>query len=207
MRSSPTQSFGLAAACIAINFMSSAARADADLSSPKSAFKTYTTALAQNDHATLAQAVIATAKGQQMLDGQMAYNEIEKTFRAATVKAFPDAAKELPDPFAGLLASIETADVTIDGDTATLTSKQTMQPVKLKKQNGNWKVDLSAMYADGVVDEVILFRKALSDVMQGMTDEVQSGKFTDYNDVRSGLEQRVKMRLAMPPAEESTTKP
>lgn len=180
---------------------------DVDLSSPKSAFRAYTTALMNGDHNGVMRTVIASPKGQKMLDGQMAYNAVEKRFRAATVKAFPDSAKELPDPFTDTLASIDAAEVATAGDTATLTSKQTMQPVKLKKQDGNWKIDLSAMYGDEVIDEVIQFRKALSDVMEGMTEDVTNGKFTDYNDVRSNLETHVKMRLAMPPAEDATTKP
>ena len=187
--------------------VASSVRADVDLSSPKATFRAYTTALMQGDRPGVMQTVIASAKGQKMLDGQIAYNTVEKRFRAATIKAFPESAKELPDPFADTLASIDAAEVSTNGDAATLSSKQTMQPIKLKKQNGNWKVDLSAMYGDEVIDEVIQFRKALSDVMEGMTEEVASGKFTDYNDVRSNLETRVKMRLAMPPADESTTKP
>jgi len=179
----------------------------ANLSSPKEAFRAYTTALKNGDRDGVSAAVVLNDKVQKLVDGQITYGAIEAKFREATVKAFPDAGKDLPDNFAASLAAIDSADVKIDGDTATLTTKQTMQPVKLRRQAGVWKVDLAAMYGDAVIDEVIAFRKAFADVMEQMTDDVAHGKFTDYNDVRSNLEQRLKMRLAMPPADEATTKP
>jgi len=197
----------IAAPVLAAGIPASNPTTQAGLSSPKDAFRTYTTALQNGDRNGVSAAVILSDKVQKLIDGQIAYSAIEAKFRAAAVKAFPDADKDLPDNFPASLAAIDSADVKIDGDTATLTTKQTMQPVKLRRQDGVWKVDLAAMYGDAVIDEVINFRKAFAEVMEQVTDDVGHGKFTDYNDVRSNLEQRLKMRLAMPPADEATTKP
>ncbi len=181
--------------------------AQPDFSSPKAAFKSYTQALAAGDTDALKNVCISTDKQFKMLAGMAAYSQVEKKFRDTLIKAFPETAKELPDPAAETLKSIDTATVKIDGESATLITSQNVEPVKLKRIDGNWKVDFTSMYNDESVSDIILFRTALSTVMADMTTEIEAGKYKTYADVKNTLEMKVKMHIALPPDDVPTTKP
>ena len=96
--------------------------------------------------------------------------------------------------------------VKIEQDSATLLPRDATDPVKLCRVDGVWKVDLNAMYAGPVLDEIEQFRAALRDTMTAVTADVTAGKFKSYGEVQSDLETRVKMKLATPDAS-STTRP
>lgn len=183
------------------------AHAEADYSTPKNAFRTYTQAIADRDIQVLKNSAVATAKHNQLLESQVEYSAIDKKFREACVKAYPAAAKELPDPTQQTLDAIAAADVKIDGDTATLQSRDSLEPVRLRKVDNRWKVDLVAMYDNEAVDEVLSFRKALGYVMNDMVEDVANGKYKTFDEVRNTLEMRVKMRMALPQADEPATQP
>jgi len=193
-------------AAVVLMCMAASVHADVDASTPKAAFRAYTVALAAGDK-SVREMVIAGPDQLQLLDGQLAYGQVEKRFRDALIKRFPEVAKELPSPVEQTLASIDTADAKITGDTATLQTRDSIEVVRLKRDGARWKIDLATMYGGDQLNDVILFRRALSEVIETLTDEVSAGKFTSYADVRDALEVRVKMRLAMPPAEEPATQP
>jgi hypothetical protein len=187
--------------------VASIASAATDYSSPKAAFRTYTQALANEDAKALKESVISSDKIDTLLDGQISYTGIERKFRLAILKAYPAAARDLPDPAQQTLDAIEKAEVKIDNDSATLVTKDNLEPVRLQKIDDKWKVNLRAMYADDAVEDVILFRKALADVMEDMTPDVEAAKYKNFDDVKNTLEMRVKMRIALPQSEDATTKP
>jgi len=171
----------------------------ADLGSPKSAFLAYTDAIEARNFDALKGLVIADDLHLKMLKGQLDYNEIEQRFHAAADKPNDTAAR--------LRQSIEKADVQFSGNTvATLTTPQTVRAIQLRREGGDWKVDLNSMYPPEVVAEVADFRKALADMMAAITPLIEQGKYKTYNDVKSDLEVRVKMRLATP-SESGSTQP
>ena len=64
------------------------------------------------------------------------------------------------------------------------------------------------MFPADTVDDVILYRKAMADVMETTGDDIVAGKFKSWEDVQKDLAVRVKMRLAMPPSpDDPTTRP
>ncbi|MGN6504753.1 MAG: hypothetical protein ACTHM6_04235 [Tepidisphaeraceae bacterium] len=179
----------------------------ADLGSPKSAFLAYTDAIEARNFDALKGMVIADDLHLKMLKGQLDYNEIEQRFHAAADKAFPGQTGKPNDTAARLRQSIEKADVQFSGNTvATLTTPQTVRAIQLRREGGDWKVDLNSMYPPEVVAEVADFRKALADMMAAITPLIEQGKYKTYNDVKSDLEVRVKMRLATP-SESGSTQP
>jgi hypothetical protein len=177
-----------------------------DLSTPKAAFRTYTQALGAGDLAALKATVISSEKINKMLEGQISYGDRERKFRVAIVKAFPSEAKSLPDPTQQTLAAIEKAEVKTEGESATLVTSLSTEPVKLRQIDGKWKLDLTAMYPEDALDDVMSFRRSLADVMEDMTPDIDAGKFKAYTDVQNNLETRVKMRMALP-QEDAATRP
>lgn len=181
--------------------------AEHDGTSPKAAYRSYIEALGAGKLDDLKAASVTTPQHVKMLEGLLSYMKADKTFRDAVVKAYPVAAKKLPDPTKETLSSLDNAETKIEGDSATLQTKQSGDPVKLKKDGTKWKVDLVSMYPAESLDDVMTFHKAMAGVMEDMLPDVEARKYKDFDDVASTLEMRVKMRLAMPPSEDATTKP
>ncbi len=197
-------------AAATISLTASLTTANADYATPKGAFRTYTKALAAGDGTTAKESVIASAKHNQLLDSQIAYAPIEAKFKAACIKSYPASARELGDTTADTLKAIDDAEVKITGDSATLITRLSIEPVTLKRVEGKWKVDLVTMYGTDDVDEVLLFRKALGEVMTDMLPDIEAAKYKDFNEVKNTLEMRVKMRTALPRSDEednATTRP
>lgn len=183
--------------------------AEYDTSTPKAAYRSYTNAMAAADIEGLKALVIAGPKHQKMLETLAKYNPVEKRFRAVVIKAFPAAAKELPDPTEATLKSIETAEAKVSGDTATLQTRDSVTVViPLKREGTRWKIDIQSLYPEEAVEDVTLFKKATAEVMESMEEEIRSGKYKSWDDVKNDLGIRVKMRLAMPPSpDDPTTRP
>lgn len=182
--------------------------AEYDTSTPKAAYRSYTNALAAADVEGLKGLVVAGPKHMKMLESLAKYNPVEKKFRSTVIKAFPAAARELPDPTEATLKSIETAEAKITGDTATLQTRDSLQVLQLKRDGTKWKIDVDTMFPEDSVEDVTLFKKATADVMETMDDEINAGKYKSWDDVKNDLGIRIKMRLAMPPSpDDPTTRP
>lgn len=176
-----------------------------DYSTPQNAFRTYTQAIANGDIEGLKNASITTEKHLRLLENQVNYAATEKKFRDACIRAFPGSAKELPDPTQQTLQAIAKSEVKIDGDTATLVAPDSPEPVRFRRIDNRWKVDLPAMYDDQAVDDILTFRRALQYVMNDLLDDVQESKYKTFDELKNVLEIRVKMRMALPPSEESSS--
>lgn len=175
-----------------------------DYSTPQSAFRTYTQSLANGDLEGLKNASVTTEKHLKLLENQITYSITEKKFRDACIRAFPGAAKDLVDPTQQTLQAITKSVVKIDGDTAMLSTPDNPEPIHLKRIDNRWKVDLPAMYDDQAVDDILTFRKALQFVMNDLIDDIQEGKYKTFDQLKNVLEIRVKMRIALPPADETS---
>ncbi len=209
MTSAPRRCLGSFVLLCALALMPTSARAgEYDSSTPKAAFRSYTNALAAADVEGLKDLVIAGPKHLKMLETLANYNPVEKKFRSIVIKAFPAAAKELPDPTEATLKSIETAEAKITGETATVQTRDSLNVLQLKRDGTKWKIDVQSMFPEDSVEDVTLFKKAMGDVMDAMGDEIAAGKFKSWDDVKTDLGIRVKMRLAMPPSpDDPTTRP
>jgi hypothetical protein len=176
----------------------------ADQSSPKAAYKSYQQALATGDMETLKSCVVADEKRIALLSGQVAYTAAERRFRGAAIKAFPVAEKQLPDTSAALIAAIDKADVTIQGERALLRTNAEDTAVELQRAEGKWKLDLNTLYNDEDVGNIKKFREAVASIMDAMLPDIEAGKFTTYEQVTQTLQSRVLMRAALPQDDPAT---
>ncbi|HEX8325664.1 MAG TPA: hypothetical protein VF595_17300 [Tepidisphaeraceae bacterium] len=205
-RPSPYRIVSIAVLCVGSTAHAAATSGEAQ--GPREVYRAYSAALATGDIDAAKKLIVADAKRMPLVDNRRPAAEAEKRYRAAVDKAFPGAARPLgygapttrpadaPDPLR----------LTVTNDTATLTVKDTTESVRLRRVNGEWKVDLNAMYAPATVDEIEQFRGALVEVMNALAAEVAAGRFKTYDEVLADLETRVKMRLATPDSP-STTRP
>ena len=198
--------FAASFAVVAATIASPAARADD--ASPKDVYLAYTAALREGDVDAAKKRAIADAQRMPLLEGRRDAAAAEKQFRAAVDKAFPGALKPVayPGPTTWPDEAPQPERLTVADDTATYVTRDAMEPIKFRRVNGAWKVDLNAMYPAKRVSEVVTFRSALVEVMNALTAEMAAGRFKNYADVQADLETRVKMRIANPD-QPATTRP
>jgi hypothetical protein len=169
-----------------------------DLSSPKKAGLAFAKAADAGDLSGMKQSAIGTddqfavAKGMSDMMGAM------KRYQAAAVKKFGDKGK-LPGGMPDLAAEIEKTDEKIDGDKATLIDKtktDDKHPMTLKKDGGNWKVDLNV-----IPPEAAAMGKAAKktvEALDAVTKDVEAGKYKTAEEAMAAL--GAAMTAAGPPA-------
>jgi hypothetical protein len=175
---------------------------------PKAVFDLYTKALAAGDIDQARQLAVGDEKRLPILEGRRAAAVAEKQFKAAVDKAFPGSLK--PIGYGGVTTQPAEAQspekLTVQGDTATFITRDSLEPVRFRKFDGAWKVDLDAMYSPATVTEIETFRGALTEVMNALSAEIATGRFKSFAEVQADLETRVKMRIATPDLP-ATTRP
>jgi hypothetical protein len=83
----------------------------------------------------------------------------------------------------------------IDGDTATITSanpEQQREPMKLKKVDGKWKVDMSSMKAENMDNpQTAKMLQVMSDAAKATAAEVEQGKYQNADEAKKAMGQKI----------------
>ncbi len=145
-----------------------------DLSSPKAAAKTFFKAMENNDVATAKKA--CTGADDKSIESLAATMANFKKFSDAAKSKFGDKAKNLDDLKAFDVDSIDQATVKENGNEAMLDSKGSN--AKLKKVDGDWKVDVSDMAA------MLPMMKGLGDAAGKAADGINNGSIKTMEDAK-----------------------
>jgi len=83
----------------------------------------------------------------------------------------------------------------IEGDTATITSPspdQQREPMKLKKVDGKWKVDMSSMKAENMDNpQTSKMLQVMSDAAKATATEVEQGKYQSAEEAKKAMGQKI----------------
>ena len=167
--------FGWVLAVFAVAWM---AGCKGDLSTPKGAAKTFATAMEKGDAAT-AQKASTGADPKLVASMATAMGNVKKMRDAAKSKFGASAdsfGTTQGHDFSDYEQKLDDADVKEQGDTATITPKQG-QPMKLKKVDGDWKVDLSEIGSGPMAQAGGGMFDAMSKAATETTDDINAGKF------------------------------
>ena len=178
-RRAPSRLFMLLACAVSALFVTASARAaEPDLSTPKNAAKAFAKAMETGDTEVMrhlasgTDAQFAAVKNIADMFGGI------RRYEAAAVKKFGDAGKLPPEAKVDLVAEVEKCDEKIDGDKATLTDKSKpdeKHPMTLKKDNGNWKVNLND--ADPKMVEMSPKARKAADAIDAIVKDIEAGKY------------------------------
>lgn len=158
-----------------------------DLSTPKGAAKAFANAMEKGDAEAAKRA--STGGNPAVVESMAKAMGSSKKLRDAAVAKFGDEGKNIMgqenNEMAELAKTVDESEVKEDGDNATLKPK-TGEPVKLKKINGEWKVDLTEMMATmgtmgtGMIDSM---SKAASET----ADDIQAGKYKTMSEAQQAF--------------------
>lgn len=150
-----------------------------DTSTPKNTALTFAKAVMAGDMDT----VHKTATG---TDAQFAavktFSDVVAAMRRyeeAAMKKFGDEGKLSREVNKDLAEEVDAAEEKIEGDTATLINKKNpaKRPMKLKKDAGGWKVDLSNMEKDEEMARIKAMGQAEITVLDTVARGIEEGKY------------------------------
>lgn len=186
----------LAIALVSVAVRPATTRA-ADLSEPKAAAMAFATAMMTNDGPGMHAAGIGNDEQWKVTEtlAKLVVSQ-QKLSEAATAKFGAEAKMPVNNQLKNVEDKLKDADVAINGDEATITAKNPQpgsEPVKLKKEGGNWKVVLETMTGKlrgaGAGDPERLGK--LADAMSELADDISAGKFATVAEMRQALMTRM----------------
>jgi hypothetical protein len=150
-----------------------------DTSTPKGAAKTMIDAMKKGDAATVKS---VTVNGDpKFIDMMVAMVSSNQQLQDAAVAKFGADGNSIGE--AKMLGDVDKklddAEVKENGDTATITTKDSREPMTLKKVDGQWKVDLSQMPQMPGKDDPSMqpMFNAMLDVNKQLAADISAGKY------------------------------
>ena len=172
-----------------------------DLSEPRPAARAFTDALGRGD----AEAAKAAATGERIdmefVDAIVAVVGSRNKLNATADEKFGPATQ----PISGVgpsysLGAPERTLVVIDGDVATLSSESGFARMKLRKADGQWRVDLPATRGKRKdVQATIKRMEVLSAALDAITECIRVGAYADRAEAQRGLLRLVELANASVP--------
>lgn len=196
---------------LALLFASSVLAADPDLSSPKAAAKSLYQAMQAQDESAILKIFyapdeqdreLAKAYGNLIVAGKKLADAAKEKFGASgeAIGAGAVGAEEL--------SRVDSADVKINGDTATIQFAGMARPVTLHRTGNDWQVVLSdfAGTGPGGISRQITFLKKVGETLSDTATEINADKFPTAQAAESVLQGKLS-RIMIKAATQATTKP
>lgn len=173
----------------------------ADQSTPRGAIKLFKTAQINGDAAALERVIDApTPEDQKVIHSFAQEQSAEATLRHAFFDKLAPAgsAAQEKEQMADLMAHIDTMEENIAGEQASvgdIGAPPEMQ-MKLHRVGGMWKVPFAAMFPNlGDPQKAVAIFDAQRGVMEGMTRDLNAGKFKDAASFQQALQTRATAAL------------
>lgn len=199
-----TWSATLALAVLAVTCCARAVLADdaQDTSAPKKAAMAFCKAVLAGDMDQVHALSTGTDREYSLLKLLSDAARSSSKFRDAATKKFGDQSKFFDDLQMDMTKDFQTADVRIDGNTATLVVKSKPDdkfPPTLKKDGSGWKMDLSNL--DKEPDAVAMSVKMLpsmTKVFDNVTKNLNDDKYKTFADLTTDFQQQFTAALTPP---------
>jgi hypothetical protein len=193
----------LTLACTVIASAPSARAADPDPATPKGAAEGFFRALEAGDTGKAKAYAVGEAKQMEMLDMLVPLVGNFKKMEVAAVKKWGAEGKKMLSDGAGgpggfdVEAQLKDAKVEEKGDTATITPAKKEEgknePMKLRKVQGKWKVDMAAMpNAEGMdTPQAKKMLSGMGDIAKQMATEIEAGKYQTPEQAKEAFGQKM----------------
>lgn len=114
----------------------------------------------------------------------------------AAATRWGDAGREVwGSPSADLQKSFAEATEKIDGDTATVIARGEKDPMRLRKVDGGWKIDMSALPNRAEVVRSLPMFQAMASAASHAADEIARGRFANPDEARQALNHSIMTEL------------
>lgn len=181
-----------AAALIVCGMLGSTlARADEspDLSTPKKAATAFAKAVQRGDMAAVKAVSIGEDEDYKIIESLSHLIDAGGKLQDAAVAKFGEPGRQATqDVQSDFARHVEQGEEHIDNQTASIGGHDRQDPLRLKKVEGGWKVDLSTFRQREQLQSIV---PKLLKVMTDATTGIQSGKYKTAQEVHDALQQQV----------------
>jgi hypothetical protein len=162
-----------------------------DLSSPRSAAAAWLQSAAVGDVDTALKIVVDDKEHRQFVVDMLTFSAALRGLRDAAVAAFGEAGREVTARYEGLLTPPHAKlHIEVDGDTATVTMDEAINPLRLRKVDADWRVDLDASVRDVNTEKVARGARRAAAVADQVAAEIGEGKFKSADAAREAFARR-----------------
>lgn len=180
-----------AALLLLVGLLWSPARgADApDLSTPKKAAVSFAKGVEAADMSAVKASSVGTEDDYKLVQSIVDFISSAKQLREAAVAKFGEEGKTISnDDMANLSKQVESGEEKITGDTATVGKPQEPDPMKLKKVDGNWKVDLASIPEKEQMGKAM---PKMQKVMSNAATDIKAGKYKTADEAKQAIGQQI----------------
>ena len=185
-----------------------------DASTPKAAVASFFKAMENGDPAAAKTLASGSEKQLAILDVLVPVVHGFKQLEAAALKKWGEEGRKQLSQGPGsstfdVAEKLKTAKEEITGDTATIIPadpkpNETKEPMKLKKVDGKWKLDMASLQADEMSDpNTTKMLKSMADIAKATAAEIDQGKYPDAKSAKEAMGQKILAALGAggPPPE------
>ena len=173
------------------------ARADTEADIRK-AGEAFSKAIAAGDGKAAKEHAVTDDKSALMLDAFAKLSTARKHLTEAAVEKFGDEGKTIAPPTGRgpggateLQHNFQNAKIEVDGDTATVVGARGGQPVKFKKEGGDWKIDLTKLPNIDRIERGLPIMEKMAGVMDETTADIKDGKLKSAAEAKQELHQKI----------------
>jgi len=160
-----------------------------DLTSPKSAAVSFAKAMEAGDAEKLRAATTGgTDEDYKMLEVLSGVFSSMKTLEKESVAKFGEEGNLTEGPMSmDMVAQVESSEEKIDGDTATLSNPGEKDPLTLKKEGDDWKVDLSKIPNKEEMAKALPVMRGMQKAAEDITAEVKADKYKTAEEAKKAF--------------------
>jgi hypothetical protein len=175
-----------------------------DLSTPKAALKAFGEAIKSGNLAAAKAVTISDEKANKILEAFVPTFGAMKRLSDTAVKKYGEAGKSIGNDSKGgfeITDDLDKANIVETGDTATATMKDSKEkePIKLKKIDGQWKVDFVSMMGEkGKTEDVSKIAPifaAMTKAANESADEIEAGKYKTADEAKKAVNMKMMSAL------------
>jgi hypothetical protein len=182
---------------LGITVVAAAAAPEIDPNSPKGAMKAFYEAMEAGDAAAV-RALFHTSNDaeKELADAYAAQLVAARALGEATKAKFATAGDALSKglPLRDEIARLDTAEVVVTGDKATLKIAGQPRPLRLFKVEGRWRVGLADYAGDDLAGQAAAL-KDMAAVFQAVATDILADKFATPADAQRALQQKLQAVL------------
>jgi hypothetical protein len=170
--------------------------AEPDMSTPKATVVSFAKALNDGDAAAIKTLCTGTAKQVQTIDAVGEMVAASKRMQTAAVAKWGDAGKKLGGEMASgsdeLLKSVDKLEIKEEGDTATVSGEAMKgDPMKLRKIDGKWKIDLAAIRDAENMEKAAPMMKAMAKAADETATDIKADKYKTIEDATQAYQAKM----------------
>lgn len=160
-----------------------------DLSTPKKAATAFARAVQRGDMAAVKAVSIGEDEDYKIIESLSHLIDAGGKLQDAAVAKFGEAGRQATqDVQSDFARHVEQGEEHIDNQTASVGGRDRQDPLRLKKVEGDWKVDLSTFRQREQLQSIVpKILKVMTDAIAG----IESGKYKSAQEVHEALQQQV----------------